>query len=292
MNRGICLFFFSLTIILLLGIIVTISMPRPKVSIFKKKELFQIIQDVNKDLPREIGTIATFNHISYSNLMLVYDYTLKGSNNILLFYRDNTESIKQLLLYHFILMNGNFNLGYQFIYLLDYYNLDCQYNLYINDGDCFICKLTKEEIKEFVEACKISPTEALNIIIDMHLEFEKNSNLGIQSIVINSIDFFNDSINFLKEIKHINNNIIFVSEIYDEGFNFKDIEIQANNEAFLDAMAAFLAQDKNMIEFINLIVLSNSNLEFIFENPESKEKVSFVITNNILKRYSNISFFK
>ena len=267
-------------------------MPRPKVSIFKKKELFKIIQDANKNLPHEIGTIATLNRISYNDSMLIYDYTLKGDNNILFFYRDNTELIKQLSLYHFILMNGNFNLGNLFRYLLDYYNLDCQYNLNVNNGDCFTCKLTKNEIKKFIESYNISPTEALNIIINTHLEFEKISNLNIQSIVINSIDILNDSIYVLKDIKHINNNIILISEIYDKEFNFKDIENQSNNKIFLDTMAYFLSQNKDMIEFINLVVLSNSNLEFIFKNPESKEIVSFVITNDILKKYSNISFLK
>ena len=77
MNKVIRFFFILIPIIFLLGIIITISMPRPKVSIFKKKELFKIIQDANKNLPHEIGTIATLNRISIIEKLKSTNFEIK-----------------------------------------------------------------------------------------------------------------------------------------------------------------------------------------------------------------------
>lgn len=281
----------------LIGIFIALNMPRPKLTFSDKMKLSQIIAECNADLPLEIGTIGYLDSMSFADETITYAVSVKGDDRIMQVYSDNYDEFKDMLKYSFIEMNGQRNLGNTFAHSLKAKGLDICFKVYTESNKSKSWTITGREIREFVDSCKSSPTTALKRVIDMQIQI---ANLKIPvttsdspkatTVAINSIvgDTKDESC-LLQSIKYEGNNLLFEYKVNEEGV--KNIERLKDREEDLDFMDAFvqeLAQDKDVQEFIGMLVISHSNMVLVYRESKSNEQISIELPYTILRNHCKV----
>lgn len=93
----------------------------------------------------------------------------------------------------------------------------------------------------------------------------------------------------LQSIKYEGNNLLFEYKVNEEGA--KDIKRLKDREEDLDFMDAFvqeLAQDKDVLEFIGMLVISHSNMVLVYRESNSNEQISIVLPYTILRNHCKV----
>lgn len=281
----------------LIGIFIALNMPRPKLTFSDKMKLSQIIAECNTDLPREIGTIGYLDSVSFADETVTYAVSVKGDDRIMQVYSDNYDEFKDMLKYSFIEMNGQRNLGNTFAHSLETKGLNICFKISMENKKSMSWNITGKELSTFVDSCKLSPTTALKKVIDMQIKIA-NLKLPVSAsdspkattVAINSIvgDVKDESC-LLQSIKYEGNNLLFVYKVNEEGA--KDIKRLKDREEDLDFMDAFvqeLAQDKDVLEFIGMLVISHSNMVLVYRESKSNEQISIVLPYTILRNHCKV----
>ena len=281
----------------LIGIFIALNMPRPKLTFSDKMKLSQIIAECNTDLPREIGTIGYLDSVSFADETVTYAVSVKGDDRIMQVYSDNYDEFKDMLKYSFIEMNGQRNLGNTFAHSLETKGLNICFKISMENKKSMSWNITGKELSTFVDSCKLSPTTALKKVIDMQIKIA-NLKLPVATsdspkattVAINSIvgDVKDESC-LLESIKYEGNNLLFVYKVNEEGA--KDIKRLKDREEDLDFMDAFvqeLAQDKDVLEFIGMLVISHSNMVLVYRESKSNEQISIVLPYTILRNHCKV----
>ena len=280
-----------------IGIFIALNMPRPKLTFSDKMKLSQIIAECNTDLPREIGTIGYLDSVSFADETVTYAVSVKGDDRIMQVYSDNYDEFKDMLKYSFIEMNGQRNLGNTFAHSLETKGLNICFKISMENKKSMSWNITGKELSTFVDSCKLSPTTALKKVIDMQIKIA-NLKLPVATggspkattVAINSIvgDVKDESC-LLQSIKYEGNNLLFVYKVNEEGA--KDIKRLKDREEDLDFMDAFvqeLAQDKDVLEFIGMLVISHSNMVLVYRESKSNEQISIVLPYTILRNHCKV----
>ena len=280
-----------------IGIFIALNMPRPKLTFSDKMKLSQIIAECNANLPREIGTIGYLDSMSFANETITYAVSVKGDDRIMQVYSDNYDEFKDMLKYSFIEMNGQGNLGNIFAHSLETKGLNICFKVSTENKKSMSWNITGKELSTFVDSCKLSPTTALKKVIDMQIKIA-NLKLPVATsdspkattVAINSIvgDVKDESC-LLQSIKYEGNNLLFVYKVNEEGA--KDIKRLKDREEDLDFMDAFvqeLAQDKDVLEFIGMLVISHSNMVLVYRESKSNEQISIVLPYTILRNHCKV----
>ena len=281
----------------LIGIFIALNMPRPKLTFSDKMKLSQIIAECNTDLPREIGTIGYLDSVSFADETVTYAVSVKGDDRIMQVYSDNYDEFKDMLKYSFIEMNGQRNLGNTFAHSLETKGLNICFKISMENKKSMSWNITGKELSTFVDSCKLSPTTALKKVIDMQIKIA-NLKLPVSAsdspkattVAINSIvgDVKDESC-LLQSIKYEGNNLLFEYKVNEEGA--KDIKRLKDREEDLDFMDAFvqeLAQDKDVLEFIGMLVISHSNMVLVYRESNSNEQISIVLPYTILRNHCKV----
>ena len=159
-----------LVVCTLVGIVVALNNPRPKLTFNDKIRLRQIITRCNADLPREIGTIGYLDSMSFADETITYAVSVKGDGRIMQVYSDNYDEFKDMLKYSFIEMNGQKNLGNTFAHCLEAKGLNICFKVSTENKKSMSWNITGKELSAFVDSCKLSPTTALKKVIDMQIK--------------------------------------------------------------------------------------------------------------------------
>lgn len=286
-----------LVVCTIIGIFVALNVPRPKLTLSDKMKLSQIIAECNADLPREIGTIGYLDSMSFADETVTYSVRVKGNDKIMQVYSDNYDEFKDMLKYFFIEMNGQGNLGNAFAHSLEAKGLDICFRVYTESNKSKSWTVTGKELSAFVDSCKLSPTTALKRVIDMQIQIA-NLKLPVTTsdspkattVAINSIvgDTKDESC-LLQSIKYEGNNLLFEYKVNEEGV--KNIERLKDREEDLDFMDAFvqeLAQDKDVLEFIGMLVISHSNMVLVYRESKSNEQISIELPYTILRNHCKV----
>lgn len=219
-----------LVVCTLVGIVVALNNPRPKLTFNDKIRLRQIITRCNADLPREIGTIGYLDSMSFADETITYAVSVKGDDRIMQVYSDNYDEFKDMLKYSFIEMNGQKNLGNTFAHCLEAKGLNICFKVSTENKKSMSWNITGKELSAFVDSCKLSPTTALKKVIDMQIKIGNlklpvttSDSSKATTVAINSIvgDVKDESC-FLQSIKYEGNNLLFEYKVNDEGA--KDIK--------------------------------------------------------------------
>ena len=281
----------------LIGIFIALNMPRPKLTFSDKMKLSQIIAECNANLPREIGTIGYLDSMSFANETITYAVSVKGDDRIMQVYSDNYDEFKDMLKYSFIEMNGQRNLGNTFAHSLEAKGLNICFKVSTENKKSMSWNITGKELSVFVDSCKLSPTTTLKKVIDMQIKIAdlKIPNTTSDSpqattVAINSIvgDVKDESC-LLQAIKYERNNLLFEYKVNEE--SMKDIENLKGREDDLELMNAFvqdLAQDKDVLEFIGMLVISHSNMVLVYRESKSNEQISIVLPYTILRNHCKV----
>ena len=281
-----------------IGIFIALNMPRPKLTFSDKMKLSQIIAECNANLPREIGTIGYLDSMSFANETITYAVSVKGDDRIMQVYSDNYDEFKDMLIYSFIEMNGQGNLGNTFAHSLETKGLNICFKVSTENKKSMSWNITGKELSAFVDSCKLSPTTALKKVIDMQIKIAnlklpvtasdspKATTVAINSIVGN----VKAESCLLQSIKYEGNNLLFEYKVNEEGV--KNIERLKDREEDLDFMDAFvqeLAQDKDVLEFIGMLAISHSNMVLVYRESKSNEQISIEMPYTILRNHCKVS---
>ena len=281
----------------LIGIFIALNMPRPKLTFSDKMKLSQIIAECNTDLPREIGTIGYLDSVSFADETVTYAVSVKGDDRIMQVYSDNYDEFKDMLKYSFIEMNGQRNLGNTFAHSLETKGLNICFKISMENKKSMSWNITGKELSTFVDSCKLSPTTALKKGIDMQIKIA-NLKLPVSAsdspkattVAINSIvGDVKDEGCLLQSIKYEGNNLLFEYKVNEE--SMKDIENLKGREDDLELMNAFvqdLAQDKDVLEFIGMLVISHSNMVLVYRESKSNEQISIEMPYTILRNHCKV----
>ena len=284
-----------LVVCTLVGIVVALNNPRPKLTFNDKIRLRQIITRCNADLPREIGTIGYLDSMSFADETITYAVSVKGDDRIMQVYSDNYDEFKDMLKYSFIEMNGQKNLGNTFAHCLEAKGLNICFKVSTENKKSLSWNITGKELSAFVDSCKLSPTTALKKVIDMQIKIV-NLKLPVSAsdspkattVAINSIvgDVKDESC-LLQSIKYEGNNLLFEYKVNDEGAkDIKKLKDRENDLEFMDALVQELAQDKDVLEFIGLLAISHSNMVLVYKN--SAKQISLKLPYIILRNHCKI----
>lgn len=281
----------------LTGIFITLNIPRPKLTFNEKMRLSKIIAECNTDLPREIGTIGYLDSMSFADETITYAVSVKGDDTIMQVYSDNYDEFKDMLKYSFIEMNGQGSLGNTFAHSLETKGLNICFKVSTENKKSMSWNVTGKELSAFVDSCKLSPTTALKKVIDMQIKIA-NLKLPVTTsdspkattVAINSIvGDVKDEGCLLQSIKYEGNNLLFEYKVNEE--SMKDIENLKGREDDLELMNAFvqdLAQDKDVLEFIGMLVISHSNMVLVYRESKSNEQISIVLPYTILRNHCKV----
>lgn len=284
-----------LVVCTLVGIVVALNNPRPKLTFNDKIRLRQIITRCNADLPREIGTIGYLDSMSFADETITYAVSVKGDDRIMQVYSDNYDEFKDMLKYSFIEMNGQKNLGNTFAHCLEAKGLNICFKVSTENKKSMSWNITGKEFSAFVDSCKLSPTTALKKVIDMQIKIVNlklpvttSDSSKATTVAINSIvgDVKDESC-FLQSIKYEGNNLLFEYKVNDEGAkDIKKLKDRENDLEFMDALVQELAQDKDVLEFIGLLAISHSNMVLVYKN--SAKQISLKLPYIILRNHCKI----
>lgn len=286
-----------LVVCTIIGIFVALNVPRPKLTLSDKMKLSQIIAECNADLPREIGTIGYLDSMSFADETITYAVSVKGDDRIMQVYSDNYDEFKDMLKYSFIEMNGQRNLGNTFAHSLEAKGLNICFKVSTENKKSMSWNITGKELSVFVDSCKLSPTTTLKKVIDMQIKIAdlKIPNTTSDSpqattVAINSIvgDVKDESC-LLQAIKYERNNLLFEYKVNEE--SMKNIENLKGREDDLELMNAFvqdLAQDKDVLEFIGMLVISHSNMVLVYRESKSNEQISIELPYTILRNHCKV----
>ena len=281
---------------LFVGTFIAINLPKPKMTKSEESELRRVVSRLNSDLPRTIGTIGTLDSINYVDKTVYYNMTVVGDDWIKELYSKNYDKFKDMLKYTILIMNGQRNMGDVFASMLDDKGLNVAATIFTQDRTSTTWRFSGEELKDFVDSCRISPTTALRTTIDMQIEIA-NLNLPlriedlhnpIKSVALNSLLGDIDETCLPKAVLHENNNIIFVYSVDENEFNIDNMWKNANDTDVLYAFAASIAEDVDFCEFIGLIAMSQSNLIITYEGRRSHKSASICLPYFLLKKYCKV----
>ena len=284
-----------LVVCTLVGIVVALNNPRPKLTFNDKIRLRQIITRCNADLPREIGTIGYLDSMSFADETITYAVSVKGDDRIMQVYSDNYDEFKDMLKYSFIEMNGQKNLGNTFAHCLEAKGLNICFKVSTENKKSMSWNITGKELSAFVDSCKLSPTTALKKVIDMQIKIVNlklpvttSDSSKATTVAINSIvgDVKDESC-FLQSIKYEGNNLLFEYKVNEEGAkDIKKLKDRENDLEFMDALVQELAQDNDVLEFIGLLAISHSNMVLVYKN--SAKQISLKLPYIILRNHCKI----
>ncbi|WP_290379039.1 hypothetical protein [Duncaniella muris] len=279
------------------AIIIVQLLPKPKLSFSDKQELLRTIEKLNSELPRKIGTIGQLDCVTYDTNVITYHFTNFGDSSIDSFYEDNYNEIGGIMKYSAITLNGQNNAGDNLAKLLDSKGLIMRIEFKTPSNKIFQWNYTGKDILEFMKSIRISPTEALCTIIDAHIKLAnlslpmESNYLGcVNTIITNSIESALGQGENLLKILHDSNGVVFVCETNEQETSIPEIREYLNNPFFIDNFTTLLSEDADMLEFMNMLVLSHSNLTYRMKNVASTDSIDVIIPYVILKNKCNHLF--
>lgn len=286
-----------LIVFTLTGIFIALNKPRPKLTFNDKIRLSKIIAECNADLPREIGTIGYLDSMSFADETITYAVSVKGDDRIMQVYSDNYDEFKDMLKYSFIEMNGQRNLGNTFAHSLEAKGLNICFKVSTENKKSMSWNITGKELSVFVDSCKLSPTTTLKKVIDMQIKIAdlkipnttSDSPQATTVAINNIVGDVKDESCLLQAIKYERNNLLFEYKVNEE--SMKNIENLKGREDDLELMNAFvqdLAQDKDVLEFIGMLVISHSNMVLVYRESKSNEQISIVLPYTILRNHCKV----
>lgn len=283
----------SITIV---GIYCMGSYSQRKVTSGETSQIAEAISQLNSELPRPIGSIGSLEHVTYSDMTITFELKVNGSDEIMNVYADNYDDVRDLLLYNFIIMNGQNQCGTLLADILNNHNLNFGVKIYTESGKSKFWSITGEQIKQFVESCQLSPTQALQKVIDISLEIANlelplspDDTHLVANISTKSIVGDIDESCLLQKIEHQGDKIIFEYKVYEQDMeNYEALAEQQNNIDFMNALVSELVQDKDILEFLRLMTISHSDLVLAYQGDKTGKQVSVEIPYTILREHCPI----
>lgn len=283
-------------IIVVCGIYYAMSFPSPPLTLNEEIELKKAIEQKNQVLPTKIGTIGTLDSMIYDNHTIVYVMSVFGDSEVKNLYNSHYEDFGELLKYSFIIMNGQNNEGIKLASVLQSKQLNIQFKIYTPNRDATSWKFSGKEIADFVTSCEISPTTALEKVIDMQIEIAsinlpvriEDLRSNVKSVALNSFFGDLDESCLPQSITHHGNDIIFEYLVDENAYDLLDAKEAFANEDAKEEYVKEMASDADISVFLGMIAMSHSNMVVKFNGRQSDNMVEITIPYEILKKYCKI----
>ena len=281
---------------LFIGIFIAKNAPKPAMTIYEESYLRGTINELNADLPRTVGTIATMDSIVYRNRTITYNMTVFGDNLIKEVYKQNYNKFRDVFKYAVLVNNGQHNMGDVLISILKEKGISLAYRVYTQDGDNSEWSVSTEELEEFAENYRVSPTAALGKIIDIHIEVAnvylpvkiEDINDPIKSVILNAFLGDIDEDFLPQSVSYIDDTIVFEYDVNDSVIDIDELDDVKDDRDFIETFASLFAEDADANEFLGIIAISHSNLVITCNGRKSHKSVSIFLPYEILKKYCSI----
>lgn len=194
-------------------------------------------------------------------------------------------------------MNGQESLGNTFAHSLETKGLNICFKVSTENKKSMSWNITGKELCAFVDSCKLSPTTALKKVIDMQIKIAnlklpvttsdspKATTVAINSIVGN----VKDESCLLQSIKYEENNLLFEYKVNEEGAkDIKRLKDREEDLGYMDELVQELVQDKDILEFIGMLVISHSNMVLVYRESKSNEQISIEMPYTILRNHCKV----
>lgn len=194
-------------------------------------------------------------------------------------------------------MNGQESLGNTFAHSLETKGLNICFKVSTENKKSMSWNITGKELCAFVDSCKLSPTTALKKVIDMQIKIAnlklpvttsdspKATTLAINSIVGD----VKDESCLLQSIKYEENNLLFEYKVNEEGAkDIKRLKDREEDLGYMDELVQELVQDKDILEFIGMLVISHSNMVLVYRESKSNEQISIEMPYTILRNHCKV----
>lgn len=192
----------------------------------------------------------------------------------------------ELLKYNVIMLNGQRNMGNVLAKFIDDKGISLLLELTTPSKKKFRWNFTGKELSDFITFQNLNPTEALCLVIDTEIKLA-NINL-VQSISTNAIASSLSPNERLTKIIYTNNNIIFICETNEREVSISEIRENLSNELFAEIFASLLSEDADWREFMNMFVISHSDLTYRIKNESATDSVDITIPYSVIRNYCNI----
>lgn len=282
-------FFSILLVAATAGVLASCSSKSSKLSDSDRRHIEKIVEDINAELPEEIGTVGSWDSITFSDPAICYHFSLKGSASIDTLYENHMEEVRKFLLYSFSIMNGQKGNGDALAFFGTEKGLEMKVFFTTPSSRVFSWTVSYAEAQAFTDSIKLSPAAALHDVIEWQIRLT-NMELPIYyDIEGNIVDSStNEETMVMTGFSHINNDIQ-INCLWPESWgSVSDMASVNDDPAALDVVAQGFGSDPDVILFINLLVISHSDLRLKYTGKESGDEAVIVIPYRILKKYSSM----
>ncbi len=256
----------------------------------------RLIKRLNEDLPRDIGTVGIWESVTYENKSITYNLRVKNSGQETdSLYRIHYYDFRECMMYAVIKMNGQRDKGTLISNLLSYYKEKMTVRVFLANDKSYSWTFTGDELLSFIYRVRLTPTEAFQKIIDMHIMMANISlpailddNEGFQSIPVNSIRNIAGEKDILLAIKHDSTSIIYEFLTPEVDYSLDDIGGISENEEALMLFAEEMSKDLDIQESMNQLVLTHADLKITYTSTKQEKTITITIPYRILKQYCSL----
>lgn len=271
----------------ILLLVFTLS-PQKESSTKVSADLKEFVEELNKTLPMQFGTIGAVNSAEVADGALVLNMSVNGSADVDAHYERFYTEHHRMFLFYTMALNGSGNAGSHLMQLLASEGLNMKFVLTTPSGRHFTWTLTTEEMQQYFDSCVEDPVGALYSILNLHVKMadEETGSGQLQSVAANAMGFSAGN----GEIKQVSRDgddieLVCVSPVVDSLNLEEDVDVY--EEDLVDEMVSDMVKDSDMRQLLNSFAIAHANFVMVCEGQVNKHRLSVRIPYSILRKYSD-----
>lgn len=274
--------------------VIMISLPKGRITTEEIFEIHNHLPELNKDLPRPIGSIGTLERISFKDHCFVYEMTVKGDSKVIDFYKEKHDNFKTILTYSFLTMDGQGMKATQLARYNKEKGIGIKCVISASNRDSVEWEFKPDELLNLRNSISSAPGEAMAKALSMQVELinaqiqAERGNIDIISVVTNALSGTEDEGILLKDISSNQSTVIFTYLINDDMYDLELIDKGAKMPESKINIIEELATDSDCQELINMISIAHSSIVIRYIGVKSNDTIEITIPYQIVKRYSEV----
>lgn len=227
--------------------------------------------------------------------VLSYYIDVDGDSAVEKLYAQKYDMVKESLLFAFLMMNSHNDLGKMILSVMKEGNLRLRYVTTIKpSGKEYTFVYSATDIQEFLDRCKLHPTEALAAVIDMQViegqEFPAwVDDYGMPHHVTDD-ELADVKKKYIVEFKPKREGtaLVLTYSLPEIGESLAGMPDLSEDEVMQASMAQDMASDPTTLRLINLLVMAHSDLKVRYTGARSGQTISINLPYSLLRKYCTL----
>lgn len=258
-----------------------------------------LVDNLNKELPRNIGTIGKFNHVSYWDDTLTYHASIREDADSKLtmdYYQKHKKEVGKLCSSMMVMMNAQSGEpGSRMAELLtDTHNV-LTLEITLPSNQSLHWSWSGDDLQRAIAVNKKSSAELLMTAIKYQLDlYERKLPMTFGedgqalSLSTNAILKNLGQYEALVDLSMSGKNIIFTFSTPETEATIAEMSGNSKDVTVVRLLLQELCEDPDFKEFINLFALAKCNMVFIYKGIKSKNTAKVIFPYTMLREYCNI----